>query len=254
MSPRVIAADWSGAARGEARHLWLASVDPTTHQLLSLENASRQQAADRLIAAGDRDPDLLVGLDFGFSLPAWFLRARRIASAAELWADVTRLESWLAACEPPFWGRPGCRRPSGPPEQHWRRTELAVTPRPKSVFQIGGAGAVGTASLRGMPVLARLRAAGFAVWPFDEPRPPVVAEVWPRLFAPTVVKSRRPARAAWLAMLPGLSAPLRERAEASADAFDAVVAAIGLSGTSPPSGVPDPIAQLEGWIWGVPFG
>ena len=40
---------------------------------------------------------------------------------------------------------------------------------PKSVFQIGGAGSVGTASLRGMPVLQRLREAGFAVWPFDRP-------------------------------------------------------------------------------------
>lgn len=39
--------------------------------------------------------------------------------------------------------------------------------RPTSGFQIGGAGAVGTGAVRGMPMLARLRAAGFAIWPFD---------------------------------------------------------------------------------------
>jgi hypothetical protein len=223
---------------------------------VSLENATREQAADRLIAAADADPDLVVGLDFGFSLPAWFLRFNGYAAVAELWSDAARLERWLADCPPPFWGRTGCRRPSGPPEQHWRRTELAVTPRPKSVFQIGGAGAVRTASLRGMPVLARLQAAGFSVWPFDPAGPgsPVVAEVWPRLFAPTVVKSRRPEREAWLATLPGVPAALRSLAEASDDAFDAVVAALGMSrSTALASGGADPIARLEGWIWGVPF-
>src|ERR1035438_6219537 len=40
---------------------------------------------------------------------------------------------------------------------------------PKSPFQIGGAGAVGTGTLRGIPELERLHEAGFRVWPFEEP-------------------------------------------------------------------------------------
>lgn len=67
--------------------------------------------------------------------------------------------------------------------------------RPKSVFQIGGAGAVGTGSLRGMPILKRLRDAGFAVWPFDAPRWPCVVEIYPRLLTGAVNKGSAGARA-----------------------------------------------------------
>ena len=42
---------------------------------------------------------------------------------------------------------------------------MLTSVRPKSTFQIGGAGAVGTGSLRGMPHLLTLREAGCAVWP-----------------------------------------------------------------------------------------
>ena len=40
-------------------------------------------------------------------------------------------------------------------------------------FQIGGAGAVGTGSIRGMPHLLTLARNGFGIWPFSEG--------WPRL-------------------------------------------------------------------------
>ena len=292
---RAVAADWSGAARGEQRHLWLAECRPSpiptliadgvggvdgadvadvaegvygvdgvdgadavdAPRLARLEPMTRTAATARLLALAERDPALVVGLDFGFSLPSWYLDRAGITTAAELWAHPARLEGWLADCPPPFWGRPGRPRPALAPEHHWRRTELAASPRPKSMFQIGGAGAVGTASLRGMPVLHQLQRAGFAVWPMDPPRLPLVLEVWPRLAIGPVVKARPEARRAWLdSRAASIGPSLRRRAQASTDAFDAAAAALGLAaGAAAVDELPeitDPVIRLEGWIWGVP--
>ena len=51
----------------------------------------------------------------------------------------------------------------------------------KSVFQLVGNGQVGRGSVRGMPHLARLRAEGFAIWPFDGARDRLVVEIYPSL-------------------------------------------------------------------------
>jgi hypothetical protein len=253
---RFVAADWSGAARGEQRHLWMADAD--RGGLICLGGCTRSQAGQRLLDLADADPELVVGLDFGFSLPSWFLDREGIESAPDLWRDGRRLERWLAECPFPFWGRPGRRRPPLAPEQHWRRTELASTPRPRSMFQIGGSGAVGTASLRGMPVLHRLRQAGFAIWPFDRPGRPMAMEVWPRLAIGSVVKSRRPSRRLWLEQhlrSTAIEAGALAAAEASEDAFDATAAVLALARqfhTDPPA-ASDPTVVREGWIWGVPL-
>jgi len=69
----------------------------------------------------------------------------------------------LLAAAPPFWGHQGSKRQLSA-DQQFRLTELALIERglqPKSVFQLGGAGAVGTGSLRGMRHLLQLQAAGF---------------------------------------------------------------------------------------------
>jgi hypothetical protein len=165
------------------------------------------------VAEAERTPRMVVGLDFAFSLPAWFLEQRNLKSAQELWALADReAEAWIAACRPPFWGRPGTRRPDL--QVHFRRTELDAPAtagiRPKSVFQIGGAGAVGAGSLRGMRLLHRLRAAGFSIWPFDPPGWPRVVEIYPRLLTGPVNKSSADARAAHLvARHPELGAGVR---------------------------------------------
>jgi hypothetical protein len=252
-----VAADWSGAARGERRNLWMAEVDGGSGRVVRLAPYTRVQAADRLVELASASPDVAVGLDFGFSFPAWFLDDHGIEGGAELWAGAGRLEAWLAACAPPFWGKPGRRRPGLTPEQHWRRTELATVPRPKSVFQIGGAGSVGTASLRGMPILDRLRRSGFAIWPFDPPRLPVVMEVWPRLAVGPLSKRRAEHRGAWLETDPRawrLPPDVAAAAQSSEDAFDATVAALALAGDFDgiPAAVCDPTIRREGWIWGVP--
>jgi hypothetical protein len=254
---RCVAVDWSGAARHEDRHLWVAEVDADTRRVVALAPATRLGAVDRLLRIASGPDGMVAGLDFSFSLPAWWLGANGITSVDELWADGARLEAWLAACRPPFWGRPGRTRPELPEHREYRRTELAAPRRPRSTFQIGGAGAVGTGSLRGMPHLSRLRASGVALWPWDPWAPPVVAEVWPRLALGATVKSSAAGRAAWVA---GHRDALDDHAAglvaASDDALDAVAAALHLAGTAdsprPPPAAPE--AVLEGWIDGVPDG
>jgi hypothetical protein len=172
---RAIAVDWSGARAGEGRSLWLAEA--VGGQLVRLEGGrSRAEVVAHLLEEATRDPQLVVGLDFAFSLPEWFLRERGIDEAAGAWELVAREgEAWLADPQPPFW------RTRKVPANGFRRTELECGGRPKSVFQLVGAGQVGTGSLRGIPFLLRLRE-HFAIWPFDEPRLPLLVEIYPRLY------------------------------------------------------------------------
>ena len=105
---RIVAADWSGRRTGERRFLWLAEV--VDGSATRLWNATRDEAATQLIEMAGVDADLVVGLDFCFSMPDWFLSAHSVSAAPELWADVYRCEQWLRDCQPPFWGRPGVVR------------------------------------------------------------------------------------------------------------------------------------------------
>ena len=176
-------------------------------------------------------------------------------------------EAWLHKdCEDArFWGKAGSRRTGKKPAEFCgehayrmlRRAETALKVRaeiadplqaakiagiaPKSTFQIGGAGSVGTASLRGIPGLLRLREAGFAVWPFDEPRlgrsrdpGPMAVEIYTRLMTGAVNKSSEAARTAYLAKKRKENALCMQRfrgrcwrrREGSEDAFDALVSAM----------------------------
>src|SRR5918996_403650 len=124
-----------------------------------------------------------------------------------------RGERLLAACDEPFWGRPGKPNPH-PKDRLYRRTEREEGEGvAKSVFQIGGAGAVGTGSIRGMPHLLTLSALGFAVWPFAEGGWPRVVEIYPRLLTGPVNKGRWAERHAFLLeRFPGQPRDLLERA------------------------------------------
>ncbi len=218
-----------------------------------------QVVAD-LMAEARRDDELVVGLDFAFSMPMWFMKELRLSSAPELWDTVREHgETWLRKCEAPFWGRAGRPRPVLGSARPWLRVTEQACPRvagvgPKSVFQIGGAGAVGTGSLRGMAALGELRSGGFAIWPFDEPRLPLVLEIYPRLFTGAVAKSRLAARQAYLSAQPGaMTGELRALAIASEDAFDAALSAVAMERAVgeltalPPAW--DPVTRLEGAIW-----
>jgi hypothetical protein len=102
---------------------------------------------------------------------------------------------------------------------------------PKSPFQIGGSGSVGTGSLRVMPSLLRLHEAGFRVWPFESAKlasakpQPLLVEMYTRLLTGAVKKSNAEARKRHLAArkYEGLGRGVMARALASEDAFDALV-------------------------------
>jgi hypothetical protein len=253
---RALAADWSGAVHGVRHHLWLAEATESG-RLTRLEACvDRSSLTEHLTLQRDV---VAVGLDFAFSFPGWFLDELDARSGPELWALVAeRGEKWLSGCEPPFWGRPGrCRPALG--RQAWRRTELAL-PRvngigPKSVFQIGGAGAVGTGSIRGMPVLHRLHQAGARIWPFvDSPGEPLVIEIYPRLLTGAVRKRSAAERQKLLAERYAKLDPEHVTlAVSSEDAFDAAVSAlVMIDHVDDLSALPDesdPELRLEGRIW-----
>lgn len=247
---RTIAIDWSGARTGARKTIWVAEA--VDGGITFLENGrDREQVAAWL---NDQSGPLVVGLDFAFSLPAWFLRERGFDTAPDLWRTLAEgaAERWLADCPHPFWGRPGVRKPVG--IEHWRQTERKSGHNPKSVFQIGGAGAVGTGSLRGMPVLHSLRERGFAVWPFDALADRTVIEIYPRTLTGPVIKSDALARRRYLDEHDiALNDAARDVVVSSEDAFDAAVSALAmdahkdaLQSLGPTT---DETERLEGIIW-----
>ena len=254
----MVAVDWSGDAQLARSRIWLAEAcEP--QRLARLESGRSRADLIRHLTTLPEET-VAIGLDFAFSFPAWFLSSINIHSVRELWVYVAQYgEAWLAACEAPFWGRRGRARPAlvaGQPAL--RRTELAV-PRqagigPKSVFQIGGAGAVGTGSIRGMPLLHELAQGGAAVWPFFGGGAPVVVEIYPRLLTGAVHKSNRDARAALLAeRYPRLAPEHRDLATGSEDAFDAAVSALVMVEHVDELAAldvdADPQLRVEGRIW-----
>ena len=226
---RVIAIDWSGAAAGAKNKIWIAEA--LAGELLFLEDGrSREQVVDWLIERRTQVPEAIVGIDFAFSYPRWFLDAHDCTTVDALWELVGEHgEDWLTTSPAPFWGRPGKRRGE---EVQLRQCEEGWNVRgivPKSVFQIGGAGAVGTGTIRGIPHLSRLRAGGWAIWPFDGPSTHVAVEIWPRLLTGPVAKSSSSECRAWLDAHATLPAQINERASSSEDAFDAAASALVLS-------------------------
>jgi hypothetical protein len=261
---RVVGVDWSGdQGPGQRRKIWAGVWTASTGKVLLESGRTRVELMEWLVELAKETPRMVVGFDFTFSYPAWFLRELGIASAPEFWRLVAdgQGEKWLHKdCEDGrFWGRAGSRRHGKKPAEFsgehahrmLRRAEAVLKVRaemtdplqiariagiaPKSVFQIGGAGAVGTASLRGMPGLLRLREAGFRIWPYDAPsvKRPLVVEIYTRLMTGPVTKSSEVARTEYLAkkrresgLYAGLSRGVMAKARGSEDAFDALVTAM----------------------------
>jgi hypothetical protein len=257
-STRFVAVDWSGA-RDEAaqrRHIWTATV--VGGELADLHaGCTREETVEHLLGLGAGGLPVVAGLDFSFGFPAWFARAHGCTTGPDAWALAEgAADEWLRGCPPPFFGARGTRRPPG--TELFRATEHAVRRAyglaPKSVFQLAGPGTVGVGSLRGMPFLRRFRAAGWAVWPFDEPTERTVVELYPALAVgrSAAVASPEGRRGFLDARIPGISTAWPATLP-SRDAFDATVAAFLLAG---PARFPHPecvsggaLASLEGAIW-----
>ena len=259
VSPTFVAVDWSGAVRGVRKKLWLAEA--RDGRLVRLEcGRDRDEVVGHLLGFAKHGRELVVGLDFAFSFPEWFLRWRGVAEARGLWSLAARHgEEWLSECAYPFWGKKGKRKPTpGQTPSLFRRMESEHLPvrgiAPKSVFQIGGAGAVGTGSLRGMPSLTRMQDEGFAIWPFDAARLPLVFEIYPRLLTGRVTKSSAVARRLYLAQrFADQDRSLLRVAAAGEDAFDAAISALAMCASADSiARLPvesDETYRLEGRIW-----
>jgi hypothetical protein len=229
----VLGIDWSGDLRTAHRKIWLCEVG--ARGVVRLERGrSRETLVAHLVEAYAGRSAVVIGFDFAFSFPDWFVRTHGGSGPAAWRAAAEHGERWLEARETPFWGRAGTRPDSA--RDQLRRTEedaaRVARARPSSVFQVAGNGSVGTGSIRGMPLLLTLREAGFAVWPFDAPRPdrPLVVEIWPRLAYGERVRKKRPAeRLAWVDRhAPALAAEHRDAVARSDDAFDALAAALAM--------------------------
>ncbi len=255
---RIVAIDWSGdRGGGQKKKIWTAE---SSHGCLrDLRNGrTREGVADHLIELAQNGTSLLVGFDFAFSMPAWFVRSKGATGGEEFWGVVEdEGEGWLAECPSPFFGHKGTSRPQG--VEMFRRTDRAVPlvegRAPKSVFQIAGGGQVGPGSIRGMPILRRLSGEGFCVWPFHTPvrGQPLVVEIYPRLLTGAVVKSDPNSRLSRLGDYAARMPPhLLEIAAGGEDQFDAAISAAVMDRYSHESAelaAGDEIDRLEGRIW-----
>lgn len=215
---RIAILDWSAASRPRRGKdsIWLGLADGT-----ATNPPTRVQAFDALAALVEetlsRHETLLIGADFAFGYPAGFAQAltgRPGALAIWDWLfhhvedgpdnasnriDVAAAINARMPGLGPFWFNPLRREVAGLtrkrpdraalPFDEFRRTDRAATGA-QSVWKLGGAGAVGSQVLTGLPVLERLRRSfpgQIAVWPFEPPTAPVVlAEVFPSLLGAEV--------------------------------------------------------------------
>ncbi len=218
---RVIVVDWSGKAtpspaRASKDAIWIGICDATgeTQDYHRTRDKARDWLASALAIGGRQ----LVGFDFPMGYPSGF--SRRLTGTD----DARVLHGWLAdrIVDGPtnannrfdlaadinrrighggvFWGCPKARpRPDlsslktvnydavGIAEK--RRVERENPPA-KPVWQLLGAGSVGSQALLGIPVVHQLATAtGAAVWPFEAPGDLTLAEVYPSLLATAVAAS-----------------------------------------------------------------
>jgi hypothetical protein len=281
---KIIAIDWSGRidTAGQRRHIWAAIWTPGAVTLQT--GMTRDDLCDWLIAEGRSTPRLVAGIDCCFSYPAWFLAEVGCATVLDFWRHVAagQGERWLArpSIDQRFWGKPHKKPLQFQGDQLHRMMRLTdmenkITAEldsiraarvrgiaPKSPFQIGGAGSVGTGSLRGIPTVLRLHEAGWRVWPFNAPKVdrPLLVEMYARLLTGPVKKSSAEARREYLKRKRKSDATYRElgrnvmqQAAASEDAFDALVCVMEMArhrgDFARLKPTRDPIRRLEGITW-----
>jgi precorrin-8X/cobalt-precorrin-8 methylmutase len=219
---RIVVVDWSASSTPKqgADSIWLAIDDGHGRRLVN--PSTRRAAAEELRGVILDGASTLVCVDFSVGFPAgtaarleltgvpwraiWDLLADEIVDGGDnrnnRFAVAASWNERLGGGPGPFWGCPHSvasehltttRPPTELPT--WRAVETALRSagrRPFSAWQLLGAGAVGSQSLLGIPVLhALLDDAAVDVWPFttglvpptERSSPVVVAEVWPSMLA-----------------------------------------------------------------------
>ncbi len=229
MFDRFVAVDWSASSRPKrgVDSIWIAVGDGDTVDA-PVNASTRAAAIDELTECCAGSGRVLLVVDWSLGYPAgssaafglpghatspwWAMHdhlARSIADGsdnANNRFDVADDLNARTGDAGPFWGVPARavtptlpvrKKPFGDVAE-WRLAEQrlrAARRWPKSCWQLGGAGSVGSQSLLGIARLAELRARleparSFAIWPFetglqepDDQTDVVVAEMWPSLFA-----------------------------------------------------------------------
>lgn len=227
MFDRVVVVDWSASSRPTTGRdsIWIAVGD---RDGITLANPSTRAVAATAIEQAVTHVTggaTLLAVDFSLGYPAgtghalglggtswramWELLSERIVdddhNANNRFAVAAGLNGEMTADAAPFWGCPPAQRSAllastKPTESgsvaQWRVTEevlRAAGHRPLSSWQLLGAGAVGSQSLVGIPILHRLverlgpRA---VVWPFDTgftaptttAGSVIIVEAWPSMF------------------------------------------------------------------------
>lgn len=250
---RCIGIDWSGAktTSQQRRKIWVAEADVETKEIVRLESRmTREEVVDALLERTDEP--IVVGFDFAFSAPAWWLAELGCAAASGLWERSEReAASWLEPTAP-FWAKKGTmnRALGGRPCRRQCEPDSA-----ESVFKLVGPRQVGRGSIRGWPLLRKMQENGFSIWPFDAVHLPMVIEIFPRaLMGLSVKKTDKESRCQYLAG-PDFKMPraIRDSAVSTDDAFDATVSAMALarhvSDLIDNRFTPREIDRVEGKIW-----
>lgn len=224
---RIVVVDWSANSTPKTGKdsIWFAELDCVTSTIRTLNISTRSAAVDRLVEAATAPGRCLVAVDFSLGFPAGTADALGLAGIpwAATWGLLTSmiddddanvnnrfevasaLNERISPGPGPFWG---CHRSKATdrltstkvpcdPLPEWRTVEVelrAAGKRPFSVWQLLGAGAVGSQTLLGVPamsrVVERVTAVGRAVdvWPFTSgleipSSDTVLVEIWPALVA-----------------------------------------------------------------------
>ena len=172
-----MAIDWSGAKDLGAQRRAICTAVADEDGIEAVGGRTREQAIELVESLPG---SVVVGIDMSFGVPTWFASEHECSTIAEVWKAAEREgEQWLEPAAP-FWKE----RRTVPAERRFHACEARLHHAgfaPKSIFQLVGNGQVGAGSVRGMPFLTRLRAAGFAIWPFDPPGERTVLEIYPSM-------------------------------------------------------------------------
>lgn len=112
---RIVAVDWSGdKGPGQKKKIWAAVWTAATGRVALESGRTRVELCDWLITLATQTPRMVVGFDFCFSYPAWFLTELGCDSVFDLWRTVAegQGEHWLSrtCSDARFWGVAGPAR------------------------------------------------------------------------------------------------------------------------------------------------
>lgn len=221
----VVTCDWSAAVGrkpnpGEDR-CWIAWSSPDERSE-PLYCPTRLEAEARIteLLVEHKDRRSFVGFDFAIGFPAADDGSPVLPTGRELCALLTEritddasgvnnrfevagqlnreIKAKTGAPHGPFWGRPReldlpdlpMKRPAETGVQKLRPAEVAARKatrtKPKSPWQLAGAGSVGSQSLMGLPTVHRLLthpqlADRASLWPFDDANEITIAEIYPSM-------------------------------------------------------------------------